>query len=89
MGECVHHRRQADKILSGLPDGDYARRFAGLYTQVARSEKAALVPFFLQGVADGPDPTRWFQPYRIHPNAEAQPLLLDNVWPELKKLLCI
>ena len=66
---------------------DYARRFAGLYTQVARSEKAALVPFFLQGVADGPDPTRWFQPDRIHPNAEAQPLMLDNVWPELKKLL--
>lgn len=66
---------------------DYARRFAGLYTQVARSEKTALVPFFLQGVADSADPTRLFQPDRIHPNAEAQPLMLDNVWPELKKLL--
>ncbi len=66
---------------------DYARRFAGLYTQVARSEKAALVPFFLKGVADGPDPTRLFQSDRIHPSAEAQPLMLNNVWPELKKLL--
>lgn len=66
---------------------DYARRFAGLYTEVARSEKAALVPFFLKGVADGPDPTRLFQSDRIHPNAEAQPLMLNNVWPELRKLL--
>jgi len=66
---------------------DYARRFAGIYTQVARSEKAALVPFFLKGVADGPDPTRWFQSDRIHPNTEAQPLMLNNVWPALKKLL--
>jgi acyl-CoA thioesterase-1 len=66
---------------------DYARRFTELYRQVARSEKAALVPFFLKGVADGPDPTRLFQSDRIHPNSEAQPLMLNNVWPELKKLL--
>lgn len=66
---------------------DYARRFAALYPQVARSEKTALVPFFLRGVADGPDPARWFQSDRIHPNTAAQPLMLDNVWPELKKLL--
>lgn len=66
---------------------DYARRFSELYAQVARSEKAALVPFFLKGVADGPDPTRWFQADRIHPNTEAQPLMLNNVWPELKKIL--
>lgn len=66
---------------------DYARRFAGLYAQVARSEKAALVPFFLKGVADDPDPVRWFQSDRIHPNADAQPRMLNNVWPELKKLL--
>lgn len=66
---------------------DYARRFEGLYAQVARAEKVGLVPFFLKGVADGPDPTRLFQPDRIHPTAEAQPRMLDNVWPELKKLL--
>lgn len=66
---------------------DYTRRFAGLYRQVARSEQTALVPFFLKGVADGPEPTRWFQSDRIHPNTEAQPLMLNNVWPELKKIL--
>ncbi len=66
---------------------DYAKRFEGLYAQVARAEKVGLVPFFLKGVADGPEPTRLFQPDRIHPTAEAQPLMLDNVWPELKKQL--
>lgn len=66
---------------------DYARRFAALYTEVARAEKTGLVPFFLQGVADVADPTRLFQADRIHPTAEAHPLMLGNVWPELKKLL--
>jgi acyl-CoA thioesterase I len=54
---------------------------------VAKAKKAAVVPFFLKGVADGPDPTRLFQPDRIHPRAEAHPQMLANVWPELKKLL--
>lgn len=66
---------------------DYARRFAALYSEVARTEKTGLVPFFLHGVADAPDPTRLFQADRIHPIAEAHPLMLGNVWPELKKLL--
>jgi len=66
---------------------DYANRFAGLFTTVAKAQNAAVVPFFLKGVADGPDATRLFQPDRIHPRAEAHPQMLANVWPELKKLL--
>ena len=66
---------------------DYANKFAGLFTTVAQAQKAAVVPFLLKGVADGPDPTRLFQPDRIHPRAEAHPQMLANVWPELKKLL--
>jgi acyl-CoA thioesterase-1 len=66
---------------------DYGRRFAALFGTVAQAQKTALVPFLLQGVADGPDPTRLFQPDRIHPRAEAHPRMLDNVWPELRKLL--
>jgi acyl-CoA thioesterase-1 len=65
----------------------YGRDFAELYARVARETKSALVPFFLKGVADLPDPTRLFQADRIHPNEEAQGPMLDNVWPELKKLL--
>ncbi|WP_367849900.1 arylesterase [Rhodoferax sp. WC2427] len=66
---------------------DYAERFSGVFAKVAKGEKAALVPFLLKGVADGPDATALFQPDRIHPKAEAHPTLLNNVWPELKKLL--
>ncbi|WP_119286734.1 arylesterase [Azohydromonas sediminis] len=65
----------------------YADEFAALFGEVAKAEGAALVPFLLAGVADGPDPTALFQPDRIHPNADAQPIMLDNVWPALRALL--
>ena len=66
---------------------DYANRFAATFTTVAKARKVGVVPLFLKGVADGPDPTRLFQPDRIHPRAEAHPQMLANVWPELQKLL--
>lgn len=66
---------------------DYGQRFAALFTQVAQAQKVAVVPFLLAGVADGPDPTRLFQPDRIHPTAQAHPQMLANVWPALRKLL--
>jgi len=65
---------------------DYSSRFAGLYDKVAKRHKAAVVPFMFKGMTDGADPTGMFQADRIHPTAAAQPLILDNVWPELKKL---
>ncbi len=67
--------------------GDYGRRFAQLFKDVAHTKRAALVPFFLQGVADAPDAARLFQADRIHPNAQAHPQMLANVWPQLKPLL--
>lgn len=66
---------------------DYGRRFAGMFTSVAQAHQAAVVPFLLKGVADGPDALKLFQPDRIHPVQAAHPTLLGNVWPELKKLL--
>jgi acyl-CoA thioesterase I len=65
----------------------YAQDFANLFASVAKAEGAALLPFFLAGVADGPDADKMFQADRIHPNAQAQPRMLDNVWPALKPLL--
>ncbi|NWG73282.1 MAG: arylesterase [Rubrivivax sp.] len=65
----------------------YADDFAALFGEVAKVEGAALVPFLLAGVADGPDPTALFQGDRIHPNADAQPIMLGNVWPVLQPLL--
>ncbi|HEY1228504.1 MAG TPA: arylesterase [Ramlibacter sp.] len=66
---------------------DYSARFSAMYEAVARQSKAALVPFFLRGVADVPDSEKLFQRDRIHPTEQAQPQLLANVWPELRKLL--
>ncbi len=66
---------------------DYAARFATLFVDVARANKAALVPFLLQGVADAPNSERLFQSDRIHPREAAHPIMLANVWPELRKML--
>jgi len=64
---------------------DYALRFTVMYADIAKSTHAALVPFMLKGIADAPDSLKWFQADRIHPKEEAHPLILANVWPELKK----
>lgn len=55
----------------------YTRAFEAIYTDLSRSHDLLLVPFFMQGVAltDG-----MMQADGIHPNAAAQPVLLDNVW---------
>jgi acyl-CoA thioesterase-1 len=66
---------------------DYAQRFEAVFASVAQERKAALVPFLLKGVADGPDALRLFQADRIHPKEEAHPIMLANVWPELRRLL--
>lgn len=65
----------------------YSEIFAGLFQQVAKTTKAGLVPFLLTDVADIADPGPFFQRDRIHPNETAHPIMLANVWPELKKLL--
>lgn len=65
----------------------YTQEFRELFKRVAQSENTALVPFLLAGVADRPDALTLFQSDRIHPNETAQPLLADNVWPALQKLL--
>lgn len=63
------------------------KAFEQVFVNVARQTKALRVPFLLKGIADAAEPFALFQDDRIHPNAKAQPIMLDNVWPELKKLL--
>jgi acyl-CoA thioesterase-1 len=63
---------------------DYAERLFATYGEVARDQKTALTPFLLDGFADQ---LSYFQPDRIHPTAQAQPRMLDNVWPALAPLL--
>ncbi len=66
---------------------DYAHRFAATFAAVAKAQHSALVPFLLEGVANAPDPAALFQNDRIHPNSQAHPRMLDNVWAVLKGLL--
>lgn len=65
----------------------YTADFAKVFADISQTHKTALLPFLLKGVADAPDSLRWFQADRIHPNAQAQAKMLDNVWPQLRPLL--
>jgi Lysophospholipase L1 and related esterases len=62
----------------------YRERLRRTYRELARRHGAALVPFFLEGVALD---AGLMQGDGIHPTAAAQPRLLDNVWPALEPLL--
>ena len=65
----------------------YSDDFTAMYSAVARTQGAALVPFMLKGVADIPNAESMFQADRIHPVATAQPIILANIWPVLEPLL--
>ncbi|HCP54815.1 MAG: arylesterase [Pseudomonadaceae bacterium] len=62
----------------------YTTAFAKVFSDLAREQQVALVPFLLEGVGGVP---RLMQADGIHPAAEAQSILLENVWPQLKPLL--
>jgi acyl-CoA thioesterase-1 len=62
----------------------YTTAFAQVFSDVAQAKQVALVPFFLEGVGGVPG---MMQADGIHPNVTAQPLLLENAWPELQPLL--
>jgi acyl-CoA thioesterase-1 len=64
--------------------GPYTRSFAAVYPELAKKYRTGLVEFFLDGVALD---INLFQADGIHPTAEAQKILLDNVWPVLEKEL--
>ncbi len=63
--------------LPGYTADDYVSAFGKMFTDLAAKNGAALVPYLLEGVAgnsslnlaDG-----------IHPNAEGQRILAENVW---------
>jgi acyl-CoA thioesterase-1 len=62
----------------------YTGKFYAVYETLAREQKVPWVPFFLEGIALRED---LFQDDGIHPDLDAQPILLDNVWPVLEPLL--
>lgn len=63
---------------------DYTEKFHAAFGEVARTRRAALVDFLLDGFAEKRE---LFQADGIHPTSSAQPLIVNNVWPALRPLL--
>jgi acyl-CoA thioesterase I len=63
---------------------DYRRRFRALYPELAKASGATLLPFLLDGVAGDP---KLNQPDGIHPTAEGERRVAENVWKVLRPIL--
>jgi acyl-CoA thioesterase-1 len=63
---------------------DYTERFFSMYKTISTQMKAPLVPFMLEGVAEKP---ALFQADRLHPTAQAHPVILANIWPKILPLV--
>jgi acyl-CoA thioesterase-1 len=62
----------------------YTRRFHALYQELGETHQVPVVPFFLDGIGDKPE---LMQTDGIHPRAEAQARMVENIWPALASLL--
>lgn len=82
-------RNGAQVLLAGMQippnyGPRYSTQFKTLYTQLAEKNQAALIPFLLEGIGGN---SELIQRDGIHPTAEAQPIIVKNVQPQLEKLL--
>ena len=62
----------------------YTQAFEAVYAEVAAELGIGWIEFFMDGVALNDD---LLLEDRIHPNAAAQPILLDNAWPVIRATL--
>lgn len=62
----------------------YTDSFYQMYVDLGVANKIPVVPFLLEGIATK---GKLMQSDGIHPRVEAQPLMLDNIWVQLKPLL--
>ena len=80
---------EAKVLLAGMQippnyGARYSNQFKALYPKLAEQNQLGLIPFLLEGIGGN---ETLMQRDRIHPTAEAQPIIVNNVLPELKKLL--
>lgn len=64
--------------------GNYTQKFEAVYRNLAKHQKISLLPFLLEPIAQD---AQYFQADGLHPTAEAQPRILNHVWPSLAPLL--
>ena len=62
----------------------YTAAFEGVFREVAEELGIRWIEFFMEGVALNDE---LLQADRIHPNSEAQAILLDNAWPIISATL--
>jgi acyl-CoA thioesterase-1 len=91
LGKIVRRARDAGArvLLLGvrMPPSHgqrYKSAFEAVYPRLAEDMEVPLVPRMLEGVAGKPS---LMQPDGIHPTAEGQHVVADNVFPALAKLL--
>ncbi len=80
---------EADVLLLGIEippnyGAVYTNAFRDIYSSLAAEYETALLPFMLRNVYDGDG---MMQADGMHPTAQAQPKILDNIWPVLSPLL--
>ncbi len=63
---------------------DYTQEFRTIFPELAEKNELALIPFLLDGVAGNPELNL---PDGIHPTAEGQKIVTENVWAVLSPLL--
>ncbi len=85
----LSEQHEAEVLLVGmrLPPNlgsRYTEPFFQNFAQLAEEYQLAYVPFLLEGVATVPG---LMQSDGIHPTAEGQPQMLENVWPTLEALI--
>ncbi len=81
------HNSQLLLIGMRLPPNygvQFNQKFHAIYHQLAQQYALPLVPFLLEKMAHN---NALFQADGLHPRREAQPLLLEAVWPQLEPLL--
>ena len=79
----------ADMVLLGIriPTNygpRYSTEFEQVFRDVSAEQEIQWIEFFMEGVALNDD---LLLDDRIHPNEEAQPILLDNAWPIISAAL--
>jgi acyl-CoA thioesterase-1 len=62
----------------------YTERFQAVYRQLARELEVDLLPSLMDGVGLQP---ALMQSDGVHPNAQAQPVILEQVWDRLAPML--
>jgi acyl-CoA thioesterase-1 len=86
ISACVQYNKDCQVVLLGvrLPTNygpAYDGMFQAMYQDLADNNRVLFDAFFLETVVEDPGLMQWDG---LHPNAAAQPLILQRVWPLLE-----